>query len=214
MAGYLDLSVVAVGRFNPAIFQPGWFRTNEILPSSEVDAAENSGQRVLVTNDVTSIVFDSVRIDVQKERWSLGTTRQDWKKDLGPIAASIFKLLPHTPITTVGFNYAMHRFVVGGKEAADRILRKWVPVEDLASVVGKRVHIGGTVRCEWEEYLVTFILDSSVRLIDGIYIGQNFEQKVDGAKEFNERLESDWLKVVGKAEQLIATVCSGEEFSS
>ena len=214
MAGYFELSVVALGRFNPAIFQPSWFRTNDILPAAEVDAAEAGGQRVLVTNDVTAIMFESVRVDVQKERWSLSTSRQDWRKDIGPIASSIFALLPHTPVTTLGFNYSMHRYLVGGEPALSRLLHKWVPIEDLADVVGKRVHLGGTVRCDWDDYRVTFTLDSSVRLTHGIYFGQNYERKVESATMLTEYLQQDWPKILSRAKDLIEAISEGEELEA
>jgi hypothetical protein len=211
VSGYFDASVVVLGRFNPAIFQPQWFRDHDLIPASEIDSAENNPNRLLVTNDVTALQFESIRLDVQQARWSINTSRQDWKRDLGPIAASIFELLPHTPISLLGFNYSIHRYVVGGKPAALRLLNRWAPVEPLASAVGKRVHIGATVRCDWDAYRVTFTLDSSVRLADGIYVGQNFERKVDGGKALSECLHTDWSKIVKRAEDLIKTIAADEE---
>jgi hypothetical protein len=212
VASYFEASIVALGRFNPAIFQPDWFLANELLPEAEVEAAvTGTAGKTFVTNDVTSVQFNSLRLDVQQERWSITTTRLDWKKDLGPIAASIFKLLHHTPIHTAGFNHSVHRELVGGEPSARRALRKWVPVEPLAEIVGQPVHIGGAVRSDWEQYRVTFILDSSVKLRGGVFVGQNYERKeVDGAGAFRKLLDSDWIKVIKRADDLIATVLGDE----
>jgi hypothetical protein len=215
VATYFEASAVALGRFNPAIFQPEWFRANEVLPEAEIEAAESgTAGKTFVTNDVTSVSFNSLRVDVQQERWSITTTRPDWKKDIGVIAGSIFRLLLHTPIHTVGFNYNIHRQLVGGESAAKRALGRWVPVEPLAKAVGTPIHIGGAVRSDWNGYRVTFILDSSVRLKGGVYVGQNYERKdVHGAGEFGKLLETDWPKVMARSEELIAKVLEGEEAS-
>ncbi len=206
MAGYVDLSVVALGSFNPAIFQPEWFSKNDILPSSEIEAATKPGSpRVVVSNDVTTIAFDSLRLEVLQQRWLMSTTRLDWKKDLGPIVASIFRQLPHTPVTTLGFNVAVHREV----QNAVAVIERWVPARHLAQLVGEPISIGAVVRSTWDTYKVTVQLEPSARLPYGIFLAQNFEKTgLENATQLAEQISADWARVLKKADEVADTICT------
>src|SRR5690606_38321827 len=99
VAGYLGMNNVVLGRFNPAIFQPKWFSQHDLLAEAEVQAAESEeGESggLVVTHRATVVNFESLQLDVQPDRWILSTSRVDWINDLGLIAASVFRLLPHT----------------------------------------------------------------------------------------------------------------------
>jgi hypothetical protein len=207
MAGYFDASVVALGSFNPAIFQPAWFKDHDILPANEIEAATTKGApRLVVSNDVTSISFDALRLEVLQDRWQIITSRLDWKNDLGPIVGSIFRLLNHTPVHTVGLNFAIHRDVLGDPLA---VVEQWVPVRRLAEAVGTPVALGATVRSTWESYRVSLSVEPSQRL-RGVFVAQNYEQKVTGAKQLCDLLDADWLRVLRRAEEIANLICPAE----
>src|ERR1700733_1887465 len=123
-------SIVFLGSFNPVIFQPKWLQEIDLLPASEFQNIEKSGN-VVVSSDWTVVQLMAVRLEVLRERWALVTERPDWVGDLGGIARAIFKRLPETPITRVGFNDVRHRRINGD---ADARMGKWVPLDDLGKV--------------------------------------------------------------------------------
>ena len=143
MPGYRHTSVVVIGSFNPAIFQPEWFRSNDLLPASEIDfttvefphgsGVQRRPQRVLVANDAAIVEFESLQLQVVQNRWMLVTERADWQGDLGKIAHDVFALLPHTPVRIVGFNVVVH---AAPKRPASEVLGRLLPLDELGSIAG------------------------------------------------------------------------------
>ncbi len=58
-------SIVLIGSFNPAIFHPAWLALNGVI-SKEVGEA---GQVNVVHPEVSSISIDTIRIEVQRNRY-------------------------------------------------------------------------------------------------------------------------------------------------
>jgi hypothetical protein len=211
LAAYRHMNIVLVGTFNPAIFQPEWFRANELLPDSEVDYATStklppgSQQRLFVSGDGTVVAFESVRLDVIADRWTLSTERPDWFADLGGLATSIFELLKHTPVSTFGVNLAEHWPKERATGAA--IEERWLPLAPLARVIGERVRLGATVHATWGDYRVTLALEPSVRLQDGVYVFQNYEWSLrKGANEFAAVLGRDWTKLLSRTKEVTEAI--------
>jgi len=197
---YEQTNIVAIGAFNPAIFHPDWFRANAILPSAEVDAATQADS-LLITRDFTQIRFESLVVKVTQERWEIATERLDWRRDLGPIVSSVFKVLGHSPVNIVGFNVILHR----GVDSVEGVMRRWAPLADLASVVGEEgaeepPRIGASVRAKWDGYRALVGLEPSAKLSGGVFLSQNFEKNLKGgAKELVEVAQNDWEKILERS---------------
>lgn len=94
-------SIVAIGRFNPLIFQPEWLRANGVIGKG---AAEQLAAGIEVIHpEITNLNIDSLRISIDQARFS-ATTLEDPSVRVFDFCVSCFSLLPHTPISAVGIN--------------------------------------------------------------------------------------------------------------
>ena len=95
-----NLSVVAVGSFNPAIFHPAWFAANDLIRKDEAD--ESTVQ--LVHNQATIFSTSWFVLKVDQNRFHLETADPSKAFPLRDLALGTFELLEHTPLRAVGFN--------------------------------------------------------------------------------------------------------------
>ena len=195
---YKHASIVVIGNFNPAIFHPEWFKTQAILPEIELELESRPGATSLVVSgEICSIHFRSLRLDVFLDRWSLGTERPDWFGDLGAVVKSIFKKLPHTPVNTVGLNVVEHIPLPEG--GLGEVLTSWLPCDRFGEVVGPNPSIGAVGRAEWNEFMSTVTMQASISVKGGIYVAQNFERKIKNVDELADLLDARWSEVLERS---------------
>lgn len=100
----LDAIIVAVGHFNPAIVSPAWLQRKDLISESDADSAMETLQALvkegLMSFDTTWFSFRLVH-----QQMALSTTAGVTPR-IRDLAASIFRLLPETPVTAVGINFA------------------------------------------------------------------------------------------------------------
>ena len=108
-AEYLASSIIVLGNFNPAIFSPDWLERNDLIGSEDADIARNPDQEgnMVIANQVARYGTNMFAIQVLENQLQLSS-----KGVLTPafkdLAASIFQLLSHTPVTAVGLNFECH----------------------------------------------------------------------------------------------------------
>ena len=118
------VSVVLIGKFNPAIFTPAWFALHEILPSS---VATNAKLQV-VHEQVTAFSTDWLKLQVLTNSFSVETLQAPYIR-LRDIVARVFKEhLHHTPLNAFGINRNVH-FQAPSSTARDHLGRTLAPVE-------------------------------------------------------------------------------------
>jgi hypothetical protein len=114
-------SVVLLGNFNPAIVHPEWFDRNQILPPSEVreiaEVRKNEvkdldglklkfiSSNVFVSSIETRLNLPSYRINVTPDRFEATTSRKEKFEELPKFVGATFKVLEHTPISSLGINF-------------------------------------------------------------------------------------------------------------
>jgi hypothetical protein len=97
-------SIVFLGAFNPAIFQPAWFMRHGLIPDEDEGAEVEA-----VTQQITSFKADWLSIVVQPEKCELHATDEAPSfRVLQDLAGGIFDLLAHTPVTAFGLNRFVH----------------------------------------------------------------------------------------------------------
>ena len=99
-----EAAVVLLGSFNPAIFQPSWLGSTELIGKTEAEKATD----LIVSEQLTSFKVGSIRIQVMRERFSAVAENAAHFEVLRDLVAGVFKLLEHTPIRAMGVNRLAH----------------------------------------------------------------------------------------------------------
>lgn len=96
------LSIVVVGRFNPAIFHPLWFSKLGIFSDADItDAADTTG---IVHRDIADFQIDWCRINVTENRFMASTRMDAYFERLQNLVYASFEHLSHTPVKALGIN--------------------------------------------------------------------------------------------------------------
>ena len=119
-----DVSLVILGKFNPAIFTPDWFGWRGFLSERVARAAALK----IAQPRITAFQAEWLNLEVVQERFSISTTQLPYVR-LSDLASRIFREeLFHTPLNAVGINRQVH-FLVRDFRERDRIVRTLAPVE-------------------------------------------------------------------------------------
>ena len=86
-------SVILLGKFNPAIFQPVWLGVNNLIRAEEAERATID----VINPQVTSFSAEWLRIQVLADRFQATTADPAHYQALRDIVLSIFQLLEYTP---------------------------------------------------------------------------------------------------------------------
>lgn len=99
-------SVVFLGQFNPAIFQPAWFAAKALLSATDVDA----GRIQVIHPRLSTFSAGGFDIQVLQERFTASVEQSIDQVRLRDLSASVFDILTETPISRMGINWVfVHR---------------------------------------------------------------------------------------------------------
>jgi hypothetical protein len=101
-------SVVLIGSFNPAIFQPMWFVKTNLLDEKDAKSAENNAR---ITPDIAFFSIESgfqLQLEVLKSRLAATSRNPACWADLHDLITQTFEILEHTPIRQLGINRDVH----------------------------------------------------------------------------------------------------------
>jgi len=127
-----SVSIVAIGSFNPAIFQPLWFSTNGLIRPEEAASATIN----LITNDVTAFRTEWFAVQVLSESSIFETKDPTKARPLRDLVVGTFTILEHTPVKAFGFNSQKH-FRMGSEEEWHAFGDHFAPRESWKAVVSQ-----------------------------------------------------------------------------
>ena len=99
-----SVSIVVIGKLNPAIFSPAWLRLHGVVSAAELEAANVT----VIHPEVTDFAIDTLRIQVTPQKLSIITTELPFVRVADIMIAIFGKLLPHTPAYQLGINLQLH----------------------------------------------------------------------------------------------------------
>jgi hypothetical protein len=125
-----SIAIVALGDFNPSIFQPLWFSLNGLVPEEEANNADIS----IIHKQLASFAIGKIHIQVDESRLALTTVDFPQGPILRDLAIGTLSILEHTPLTAIGLNRDM---VVTFESDEDwhAIGHRLVPKEDWAQIL-------------------------------------------------------------------------------
>lgn len=139
-----SMSIVVKGRFNAAIFSPLWFLQQELIGASDFSKADIE----MITSEFASFSTGWLQCQVVPDALQLITKHPTEFERLRDVAVGILNTLPHTPISALGINRAVH-FATSDLDQylaiGDRLVPKqfWedlvaLPITRQVAVVGER----------------------------------------------------------------------------
>lgn len=134
-----QFSIVLLGDFNPAMFQPEWFSKNNIIPPEEVDFARNQSTTcpIIVTPQLTLFKTSQFSVKIEQKRFQVVADKE-------PIIAlkdfilKTFEKLSGYVITAFGFNFNAH-YNVGDLETYQKIGDRLAPKDYWGKLLGDEV---------------------------------------------------------------------------
>jgi len=94
-------SLVAIGDFNPVIFQPFWMSSKGLIRDEEAKNAVVD----IVHNEILRFELDWLKIEITRTRCEFTTAKEPYFEPLKDLAIGIFEILKETPIKSYGLNH-------------------------------------------------------------------------------------------------------------
>ena len=98
------VSIVVVGSFNPAIFQPHWLSSKGLIREDE--ASESRVE--IIHKDIAIFSTNWFGLQVTDDKFVLDSKDPTKYLPIRDLACGIFQILEHTPIRAFGFNCNLH----------------------------------------------------------------------------------------------------------
>jgi hypothetical protein len=205
------MSVVMLGSFNPAIFQPEWLARYGLIATDEADAAEVQ----IVSGEVTLFSTDLFDVQVTHDQFVASTARVPSFGMLQDLVVGIFDRLRHTPVVRIGINRDVH-FRMASQEAWHALGHRLVPPGLWSSFLkspGMRTVVIQALRPDDRAGNVVLRVEPSLRVHPGIYIQQNdhfeLDDKMKDAGQALDVLRSDWTSSLKRAEEAFSRIFDG-----
>lgn len=97
-------SIVMVGSFNPAIFQPRWLGSLKLIRPEEAESAKIT----TIQAELADFSTEWFQLQVIQHRLMLTSSDPTYYSPLRDLAVAMFAVLPHTPIKALGLNRMLH----------------------------------------------------------------------------------------------------------
>lgn len=172
-------SVVLIGRFNPAIFQPAWLAAHALIRQEEAEHA----QGLVFAPEVASFTVDWLRLQVTTDRFEASTEDAAHADVLRDLVGSIFTLLEHTPFDKMGLNRFLHSKVESEERwhrFGDMLVPK-VPWKATLSKPGLRSLTMEGTRADAPDARIQVKVEPSTRVHPGIFFTTNEHYELSGA---------------------------------
>lgn len=118
------VTIVLRGAFNPRIFQPAWFASEDLVRKGEADAAEIE----VIHKEIAVLSLGNFKLQVMEDRFTASTSDAPSVEPLRDLVLATFRLLRHTPIIQMGINTDAH-FKLASEDAWHELGHKLAPKE-------------------------------------------------------------------------------------
>ena len=188
-------TIVLLGEFNPAIFQPAWFGHNGLLGEQEVEAAQIN----VIHPEVADFKLDWLQLQVTQNRFLASAADAGHSLPLKDLVMGTFSLLSHTPATQIGCNRHMH-FKAESEEESHLFGDMLAPKDLWRTVMAGRPGLRSlTIEAQRPGSSAKYVrvtVQPSNKLV-GFYISTNEHYEVtagEGIAGLLSLLERDWVQ--------------------
>ena len=209
-------SIVLLGKFNPAIFQPFWMASKGLLREVEAEAAKIE----VILPELAKFRTGWMEVVVTADRFVAVTHDPAMQPMLRDLVVGLFELLEHTPTTHLGLNRSLSVDLLD-EDRWHRLGHKLAPKEpwnDLLQKPGLRnLQIEGT-RPDQRPGRVIVRIEPSQKYPHAAFIEHTTELQraageLSGTSVFVEALRNEWTAAMAEArsvaERLIMPMLEG-----
>lgn len=207
-------TVVLLGNFNPAIFQPAWFKACGLISGPEAAAAEVK----IIHPAITEISTEWLRLSVTQDRFAAHTTNPAHFEAVRDLSVGVFQLLEHTPMTAMGLNRDMHFRIENEARwhaLGDALAPKAIWSEKLEGIGARKQpglrsmtiegHQPGKENC-----VTNVTVQPSGKVPTGLYVGYNRHYKIEAfqgsLKALLAELAESWTDALDYAAEIAETI--------
>lgn len=209
-------SIVMIGSFNPAIFQPRWLGAQHLIRPEEAESAKIT----IIQAEVADFSTEWFQLQALQNRFQIVSADPRQYAPLCDLAQAIFAILPHTPVKTLGLTRSFH-FKMPSIESWHAIGHLLAPKDPWHSIMGepglRSMLIQGR-RKEADGGVLLIKVEPSIKVEHGLYVEVNEEFKApgdnesEGARWVPDRLAEHWDAILKfsevAAEHLLSLVRS------
>lgn len=191
------VSIVLLGLFNPAIFQPMWFKAHGLIRGDEAESAQKI---TVISPEISQFKIGEFMMEVWRERFMASTNDTTLFQPLRDLVIGAFSLLEHTPIKAIGINRTMH-FSIADIDTLNRFGDFLAPKDswkELMDTPGLAVMIMKYPRAN-PQGEINVRIEASQKVIPGVYFDVNNhyelkkeETEVEGAMKAINVLKDNW----------------------
>lgn len=188
-------SIVLVGRFNPAIFQPAWMAANSLIRHEEATAAKG----FIVVPELLTFRTAWLRIQVTDERFQAWCLEGGHEGPVRDLVLGIFALLEHTPFEQMGLNYIAHQALESEREyeTIERRLNESSAFEGLLGQRSLRTLVVNGSSSHASDARMQIKVEPSVRVRPGLFVATNehYDQRgsgIDAGRRLMDLLDKRW----------------------
>lgn len=176
-------SIVMIGSFNPSIFQPRWLGAQQLIRPEEAENAKIT----TIQAEVADFSTEWFQLQVLQTRLAILSPDPRQYGPLRDLVAGMFAILPHTPITAVGFNRTFH-FKIPSVEAWHEIGHTLAPKGPWGTIMkepGLRSMLMEGRRERGMRSIVRIKVEPSIMVSPGLFVDFNeeFKPPSDGQSE-------------------------------
>lgn len=171
--------IVIIGKMNPSIHHPAWYRMFDLIDEKEADAATSS-KETFSTPPVAQIDAGTFKIICQESRWEVQTSTPSLLERLKRMPGKVFdELLEHTSVAALGFNINFVKATTC--KHVDKYLAGCITSADLG-LPNDNLHSGELVlRRLVDDYRVTVRISSSDEHL--VTVSSNYEYRFQSQKK-------------------------------
>ncbi|MET4153511.1 hypothetical protein [Bradyrhizobium sp. RT7b] len=204
------LTFVLIGEFNPTIFQPAWFASENLLTEEEASAADVS----VIHPDITAFELPWIRIQVERERVSVTSLAQPYFERAAATVCDTFAILKHTPVRLFGVNNEAH-YRASTADKWHALGHKLVPKDYWRTFFSnpgmQNVSIRQVPRDDGLGGHTQIVVEPSVKVQPGVYIATNDEiRNADGsflgAARTVELIQEKWPSLLEFSETVFSSI--------
>lgn len=205
------VSIVLVGNFNPAIFQPTWLASKGLIRESEATSASIE----VIHPEIAQFRAGWLHLAVTTTKFVASTADPAHRAPLRDLVMGIFELLDQTPTTRLGLNRSVHVDLTDD-ETWHGLGHLVAPKEPWAGILekpGMRVLLMEGDRRDKRPGRTFFRVEPSQKFPHAAFIDVNSEYQPADPERPNGNtayfvgcIREDWDRVIGEAQAAIETL--------